>query len=386
MNCVFLAFCLSLAVTTCSATVLSGPYLFWGHQSVITLQPRALVEASEDDLTNLFQDAKAIVIFVRNTTGRLDGEAYPKFQQLVKNNAWSYLPQRFLTAEPFNYNANIEVINLSGSAEEEDDALISGYNDAVAIYGSGEVLAILASREDDTHYITKRDTKEREERTEEERGATTTSQTPTAEEEDKTFIYEALGHKAVLYVTSAPIININGKLNNTKLVSHNKDVTFDDQKGKGYGRLNVIFSVDTQKLFLRFNFTLSRGYWNMKAVEVEYNEYKSVLPVVGTLYTIPSAPIGFSYRCSSRSLQFGNDNDSLTIIDYQVQPWLNGIPRFGDVYDCVGFTTAPIWAGVLITFFLVGILSIGLIALMDIKTPNRFESSRSKQLSLFIQE
>lgn len=122
----------------------------------------------------------------------------------------------------------------------------------------------------------------------------------------------------MLYVTSAPVINISGKLNNTKLVAHNKDVTFDDQKGKGYGRLNIIFSVETQKLFLRFNFTLSRGYWHMKAVEVEYNEYKSVLPVVGTLYSIPSAPIGFSYRCSSRSLQFGNESDGLIIHDFQV--------------------------------------------------------------------
>ncbi|XP_049318251.1 uncharacterized protein LOC105231793 isoform X2 [Bactrocera dorsalis] len=386
MHCVFLAIYLCLAVTTCSATGLSGPYLFWGHHSVINLQPRALVEASEEDLTNLFQDTKAIVIFVRNTTGRIDGKAYPRFQQVVKSNAWAYLPQHFLAAEPFNYNANIEVINLSGNAEEEDESIVSGYNDALTIYGEGEVLGILASREDDTHYISKRDAKEREERTEEERGATTTSQTPTAEEEDKTFIYVALGDKAVLYVTSAPVINITGRLNDTKLVSHNKDVTFDDQKGKGYGRLNIIFSVETQKLFLRFNFTLSRGYWYMKAVEVEYNDYKAVLPVVGTIYSIPSAPLGFSYRCSSRSLQFGNNSDSLVINDFQVQPWLNGVPHFGDVYDCVGFTTAPIWAGILVTLFLVGILSLGLIALMDIKTPNRFESSRSKQLSLFIQE
>lgn len=71
---------------------------------------------------------------------------------------------------------------------------------------------------------------------------------------------------------------------------------------------------------------------------------------------------------------------------FQVQPWLDGAERFGDVYDCIGFTTAPIWAGVLVTLFLVGILSIGILALMDIKTPNRFESSRSKQLTFTVQE
>ena len=71
---------------------------------------------------------------------------------------------------------------------------------------------------------------------------------------------------------------------------------------------------------------------------------------------------------------------------YKVQPWLNGASEFGDVYDCVGFTTAPIWAGVLVSLFLGGILSIGIVALMDIKTPNRFESSRSKQLTFTVQE
>lgn len=59
------------------------------------------------------------------------------------------------------------------------------------------MLGIVANREDDTHYIAKRDTKEREEPTEEERGATTTSQTPAVEEEDKTFIYVALGRKKI---------------------------------------------------------------------------------------------------------------------------------------------------------------------------------------------
>lgn len=88
---------------------ISGPYLFWGHEKVINLQPRALVEASENDFSNLFRDVKSVVIFVRNNTKRLDGEQYPKFQKLIKANAWTYLPQHTLAADPFNYNANIEV-------------------------------------------------------------------------------------------------------------------------------------------------------------------------------------------------------------------------------------------------------------------------------------
>lgn len=95
---------------SCSAAI-SGPYLLWGHDKVFNLQPHALVDANskEQPLTQLYTDAKAIVIFVRNNTSRLEGTKYPKFENLVKNNVWAYLPQRSLAAEPYSFNANIEV-------------------------------------------------------------------------------------------------------------------------------------------------------------------------------------------------------------------------------------------------------------------------------------
>lgn len=102
------------------------------------------------------------------------------------------------------------------------------------------------------------------------------------------------------------------------LKEHNKEITFDDQSPKGYGRLNIIFKVGDEKLFMRFNFTLIRGTWSMKAVEIEYSGYKNVLSVVGNMYDVPSAPVGFSYRCSSRDLYFTNGTDVLKISDYQV--------------------------------------------------------------------
>ncbi|KAM7360173.1 vhaAC45-related protein [Cochliomyia hominivorax] len=370
-----------LSLVSLASANISGPYLFWGHEKVISLQPRALVEATENDFSNLFRDVKAIVIFVRNNTKRLDGLQYPKFQKLVKENAWTYLPQHSLAADPFNYNANIEVINLSGLPEESDSEIVSGYSDALSIYGEGEVLGILATREEEAHYISKREAKEGEI----DEGRSTTP-SPSSEETEESFIYVAGGKKAILYVNYAPELNLTSMNTSLVLKEHNIEITFDDQSPKGYGRLNIIFKVGEEKLFMRFNFTLSRGTWSMKAVEIEYSGYKNVLAIVGNMYEVPSAPVGFSYRCSSRDLWFTNGTDVLKLSDYQVQPWLNGASEFGDVYDCVGFTTAPIWAGVLVSLFLCGILSIGILALMDIKTPNRFESSRSKQLTFTVQE
>lgn len=65
---------------------------------------------------------------------------------------------------------------------------------------------------------------------------------------------------------------------------------------------------------------------------------------------------------------------------------MNGEERFGNAYDCVGFTTAPIWSGVLVSLFIAFIVAIGIVCIMDIKPPNRFESNRNKQLTFTIQE
>ncbi|EDW14353.1 uncharacterized protein LOC6572786 isoform X1 [Drosophila mojavensis] len=371
----------------CSAAI-SGPYLFWGHDKVFNLQPQALVDASsrEQPLTQLFKDVKAIIIFVRNSTSRLEGTKYPKFENLVKNNAWTYLPQRNLPVEPYSYNANIEVINLSGQSDEDDAELLTGYNDALTIYGHGEVLGILASREEEAHYLAKREAKD--EAKEEDANRATTTQS-TLIETEVTQVYIAEGNKAVLILTGPPELRLS---NETLLLEeHNKHITFDDQRAKGYGRLSITFMYNSEKCTLRFKFSLLRGTWHMRNVEVEYRDYKAVLPAIGNEYTLPSAPLGFSFRCSSEELLFSNRNTNetqmnLVLSDYQVQPWLNGRKEFGDVYDCVGFITSPILAGLLVTAFLLGILSLGITAMLSIHTPNRFESSRNKQLTFTVQE
>ncbi|EDV93217.1 uncharacterized protein LOC6564182 [Drosophila grimshawi] len=372
----------------CSAAI-SGPYLFWGHEKLYDLQPQALVDASsrEPQLTQLFKDVKAIIIFVRNATSRLEGTKYPKFENLVKNSAWSYLPQRNLAAEPFTYNANIEVINLTGLSEEDDAELLTGYNDALTIYGQGQVLGILASREEEVHYLAKREAKDEGKEQKADPGANTAQQNTT--EAEDTYVYIAEGNKAVLVLNDPPELQLG---NETLLLKEqNTHTTFDDQRAKGYGRLSITFMNNLEKCALRFKFSLARGTWHLRNVEVEYKESKTVLPARGNEYTLPSAPIGFSYRCSSEKLIFANPskNDTQMILllsDYQVQPWLNGNHKFGAVYDCVGFISVPILAGLLVSAFLLAILGLGITALMSIHSPNRFESSRNKQLTFTVQE
>lgn len=88
----------------------------------------------------------------------------------------------------FKNFGNFKVINLSGSPDESDSEIVAGYTDSLAIYGEGEVLGILASREEEAHFIAKREAKE-----DEIEGSTSTTASPVAEETEESFVYVADG-------------------------------------------------------------------------------------------------------------------------------------------------------------------------------------------------
>lgn len=97
------------------------------------------------------------------------------------------------------------------------------------------------------------------------------------------------------------------------------------------------------------------------------------------------APQNFSFACAD-TFVYRKENVTLTLKNIQVQPRLEGTPKFGRVYECVGFMTPAILSGIFITSMLAVALALALTAIMDIKPPNRFESRSSKQLTFTVQE
>lgn len=137
---------------------------------------------------------------------------------------------------------------------------------------------------------------------------------------------------------------------------------------------------------------MSSGYWTMNRVDVflldtkNKDAGKSVDAVLELESgAAPYAPIGFSYSCS-KQLVFRNGSIVLTLENIQVQPAMDGSNQFGSTWDCIGFTTAPIWSGVFVTSIMAIGLAIAICAILDIKPPNRFESRAGKQLSFTVQE
>lgn len=69
-----------------------------------------------------------------------------------------------------------------------------------------------------------------------------------------------------------------------------------------------------------------------------------------------------------------------------MQPILVDQIAFSDAYDCVGFATGGILSGLFISTLLLGVVFLGMICILDIKTPNKYENNRGKSLTFTIQE
>ncbi|EGI69110.1 PREDICTED: uncharacterized protein LOC105154940 [Acromyrmex echinatior] len=93
-----------------------------------------------------------------------------------------------------------------------------------------------------------------------------------------------------------------------------------------------------------------------------------------------SFPFGFSYHCSPKTT-FTDGTTFLSITDMQVQVDHKDA-TFSDAYDCVGFTSIPIWTGIFVTIILGLIMIWALTMIMDIRTMDRFDDPKGKTITI----
>jgi len=313
-------------------------------------------------------------MFLRNSSNSLNVQNYPKFKDIIDQSQWTYLSQHWLSSDPIDYNSNTEVYNLIGGASEQDTEIDEIYKNAIRKHGEGNVLGILATKSDN-HDIYKREA--------EETSPPLPTISPTEEPMNENFLYYEQG-KAILYTTSAPKLIENGTSAN--LATHGLVKT--DERDGLFRIIVTFFKVNRgePKVTLRFRFKIANGYWSITSVEVEDSKNFNELHLSGKPITVP---LQFSYKCA-QTLVFKSSNSttpiSLILTNVQVQPLMNGSSQFGDAFDCVGFTTAPIWSGIFVTSFISAIIMLGLLCILEIKPPNKFENNRGKQLTFTVQE
>jgi len=122
------------------------------------------------------------------------------------------------------------------------------------------------------------------------------------------------------------------------------------------------------------------GYWAVTRGSIDGNEFSG--------QRIVGAAVGFSYHCSPAITFKVNHTDtvSVTITGLQVEPKFGtaGDPlvRYSPAQDCVGFTSAGIWAGLFVVIMLLLIMTIGITWIMDIRTMDRFDDPKGKTITI----
>ncbi|XP_044748839.1 V-type proton ATPase subunit S1 [Coccinella septempunctata] len=170
----------------------------------------------------------------------------------------------------------------------------------------------------------------------------------------------------LLYVSSTPLISHdNGKTFSAVPL----EVTNCEKKD------NVItFQLSGKDVNLNFEIILqSDGYWVLKNVSSSSESY--TFPEI-------TAPIGFSYHCFNVSFKAGSE--ILILPGLQIEPFSTeeDHPNFNDAYDCVGFTSIPIWTGIFVTVIMLLILTFGITFMMDIKTMDKFDDAKGKTITI----
>lgn len=196
----FLQISLVFAVVTLATANYNGPYLFWGMPRLGALENSALNGLDEELLKEVYTEASAIMIFVKNSSHRTTSEHYPSLENLLADRKSAYMSQSVLIYDPIDLNVHTEVIALSGTPEQEDIELCALFRDAEINYGENKVLGILANSLPE--HTLQRQRREAEDMT------TTTPEAPTSTTQEPTtsvdedHIYYLAG-KALFY-TSAP--------------------------------------------------------------------------------------------------------------------------------------------------------------------------------------
>ncbi|KAJ0169981.1 hypothetical protein K1T71_014587 [Dendrolimus kikuchii] len=149
--------------------------------------------------------------------------------------------------------------------------------------------------------------------------------------------------------------------------------------------MNTTLSFPTTKLTL--NFHQAGGYWFFDTVTLQVT---SPEVITETLYATSEvfALMDFSYRCLE-NVSYTSINETkqytLTFQNFKVQPFFQnttGPLVFGDSFNCVGFFTAPIWAGLFVVFILLAITFYGIMMMMDIRTMDRFDDPKGKTITI----
>jgi len=189
----------------------------------------------------------------------------------------------------------------------------------------------------------------------------------------------------LIYASNKPNLTVSGVSSNLTLlqtsVTKKETATFQSARAK--------FSTNSSDQiileFFFYNSTSSIGYWSLENVTYSVNSPNRTDEIPLTPEFSIIAPVTFSYHCSSKTV-FQGTNVTLTLENFQAQPYMAKSAAFGDAYNCEPFFTPPIWSGIFVTSILALIMIWGLVMIMDIRTMDQFDDPKGKTITVNVAE
>lgn len=134
---------------------------------------------------------------------------------------------------------------------------------------------------------------------------------------------------------------------------------------------------------LSINFELTSGSWEITGVTYDNAQYYLRHRVHLNQH--------FSYRCYSLQYYTLDMKKEIVFEQVQIQPfWASEdaaeLNRFGDSWDCIGFTSPGILTGLFLVFIFIFIGAYGITWMMDIRTMDRFDDPKGKTITINVAE
>lgn len=391
---VFLSLVLASTLVQCTEFV---PLFMWSTSKTNEKVPalhKISQDSFKDDVLEHLKENPFVIVFAEQTLSPEDfaqhdqsgATVFPHLQKHKRDSKVSYLPyvQNPTKAlkhlgeevteisisdlkENFDFpETNILIVNLDDAKDDEhrldmlkrhDSAIISIYNQIAKKYEN--VLALYTAHH--TSWVAPEDVI-----------TSRKIRSLLAATENGSYFkgnYSMLYYTEVLYLT-------NNAANNTEVT-----LEFTDEVLNGNVVLTGI-SPEALQVQMEFTTNTSDGYWVLRDVTVTYNSVDYNLNAsLADVY----APTTFSYHCGDQNFSTENNNFHLYFGSFQVQLFFNGASnetRFSDAYDCVGFTSVPIWSGIFVSAILLLIMTLGITMMMDIRTMDRFDDAKGKTITI----
>ncbi|KAI4479545.1 hypothetical protein M0804_010942 [Polistes exclamans] len=396
--------CIFCNILTARCNILSGdtvPVLLWGSSPELNSRPTAvnpLLRTSQSEFTQILNSKTdnsqpPVIVFVKDSLCVEDLTQHKEdLRQVTNRSLLAYLPavesplSVFEDFSSYNqsYDDNIDTISdgqlvikpiisldsiseLYRNIKDSSPYLIAALTGRSCSYSRSE----RTKRANvDTISDTSRNT----------RDATSNPESCTIGDSNTEFIIR--GERVLLYGSQLPLIKTKDmdSFKNLSTVSNCQEYVFQTNI-----QLKLTFKgtdSNMSKIVLRFDIeNSSSGYYSLQNITFSAADVKSN-PEVLTSKTDMVFPFNFSYHCSNEII-FSGENTSVKLSDIQLQI---DATKFSDAYDCVNFTTIPIWTGIFVTVILGSIMIWGLAMIIDIRTMDRFDDPKGKTITISAQE